>query len=90
MVTKMEQKQRLDEKIARRKQLIAERESKGLSTDEAVLDSIQDQEEAEKGEHEGEKRVSKRGNLFEGIEKWVSKLGFLLEGIEKWVSKMEE
>ena len=43
--SQQEQKRRLEERLARRRQLKAERESEGLDVDDATLDAIQDEEE---------------------------------------------
>ena len=45
--SQQEQKRRLEERLARRRQLKAERESEGLDVDDATLDAIQDEEEEE-------------------------------------------
>ena len=45
--SQQEQKRRLEERLARRRQLQAERESQGLAVDEQTLDEIQDEEERE-------------------------------------------
>lgn len=42
-----EQRQRLEDRLARRKQLIAEREVQGLTTDDDTIDDIISEEEAE-------------------------------------------
>jgi len=42
-----QQRQRLEDRIARRKQLIAEREAEGLSTDDTTINNIIEQEEEE-------------------------------------------
>ncbi|XP_041349458.1 uncharacterized protein LOC121368777 [Gigantopelta aegis] len=46
--TRQSQKEQLEERLARRRQLTAEREAEGLSVDEDVLDEIQEKEEKEK------------------------------------------
>ncbi|KAL8585439.1 hypothetical protein ACOMHN_024600 [Nucella lapillus] len=43
--SRQEQRRRLEERLARRRQLKEEREAEGLDTGEATLDSIQDEEE---------------------------------------------
>ena len=46
----------MEERLKRRRELQEERAAKGLSTDDAVLDAIQEQEEAEKEEDNKEVR----------------------------------
>ena len=55
--TRSEAKRKLEEKLQRRQELIKEREAKGLSTEEALLDAIQDEEEEEISKKK--RRVSK-------------------------------
>ena len=43
--SRTEQKRRLEEHLIRRAQLKAEREAQGLSTEDAILDVLQDQED---------------------------------------------
>lgn len=45
--SQQEQKRRLEERLARRRQLKAEREAEGLDVDDNTLDAIQDTEEQE-------------------------------------------
>lgn len=45
--TEQEQRKRLEDRIARRKQLIAERKAEGLSIDDATIDDIIEKEEEE-------------------------------------------
>jgi hypothetical protein len=56
--TKEQQRKKLEDRIARRKQLIAEREAEGLSTDDSILDAIQDHEQKE------EEKTKKRVGIF--------------------------
>ena len=61
--TAADQKRRMEEKLARRRQLKAEREAQGLSADEETLDDIQDMEE----EEENKKRKVRNKNSFSFI-----------------------
>ena len=55
--SRSEQKERLQERLRRRQELKAEREAKGLSTDDNTLDTLQIQEDAERDqEEEGNKK----------------------------------
>ena len=45
--TKAAQKQKLEERLKRRKELMMERGAKGLSTDETLLDALIDEQEKE-------------------------------------------
>ncbi|CAH1784103.1 unnamed protein product [Owenia fusiformis] len=56
-----EQERRLQERLKRRKELMAERKEKGLSTDDHVLDVILETEELEE-------EKSKRKNILEGLQ----------------------
>ncbi len=53
------------EKLKRRKELIKERQEKGLSVDEAILDVIQEEEEQQKETQERQKRKVLFQNLSE-------------------------
>ena len=61
--TKADQERRLQERLKRRQDLIKEREEKGLSCEEAIIDAIQDQEEEEQKKEELKNRKV-RFNLF--------------------------
>ena len=61
--TAADQKRRMEEKLAGRRQLKAEREAQGLSADEETLDDIQDMEE----EEEKKKRKVRNKNSFSFI-----------------------
>nr|KAG5708461.1 hypothetical protein BaRGS_026188 [Batillaria attramentaria] len=61
--SQQEQKRRLQERLARRKQLKAEREAAGLEADDTTLDTIQEQEEEEE-----EKERAKRRNVLENLQ----------------------
>ena len=54
--TKADQERHLQGRLKRRQELIKEREDKGLSCEEAILDAIQDQEEEEQNKEERKKR----------------------------------
>ncbi len=56
--SRLDQKRKLDERLARRKQLVLEREANGLSTDETIIDAIQDQETADNGDDDSNTGVS--------------------------------
>jgi len=52
----------LEERLQRRQELTKEREAKGLSTEEAMLDAIQDEEEEENKKKR--RRVSEAGHVI--------------------------
>lgn len=62
MESEQEQRQRLEERIARRKQLIADREAQGLPTDDNTIDNIIEEEEAE------QQRIRRRVKWEKAIE----------------------
>ena len=55
--SRSEQQRRLEERLARRAELKAEREAKGQPTDDVLLDAMVDQEMTAKEEEEDKKKV---------------------------------
>ena len=60
--TRADAKRKLEERLQRRQELTKEREAKGLSTEEAMLDAIQDEEEEENKKKR--RRVSEAGHVI--------------------------
>ncbi|XP_070192500.1 trichohyalin-like isoform X3 [Littorina saxatilis] len=58
--SQQEQKRRLEERLARRRQLKEQRQAEGLDVDDATLDAIQDEEEEQEG--------LKRKNVLENLQ----------------------
>ena len=52
----MEQERKMKERLKRKKALMREREEQGLSTDDAILEALLDQQDAEMGQ-DGKKKV---------------------------------
>ncbi|XP_076469709.1 uncharacterized protein LOC143300037 [Babylonia areolata] len=61
--SQQEQKRRLEERLARRRQLKAEREAEGLVADDTTLDAIQQKEEEEQKEES-----TKRRNVLDNLQ----------------------
>jgi hypothetical protein len=57
--TKQEQEQKVLDRLKRKKALMKARQEQGLSTEDAVLETILDQQDEEQGEEEKKKRVSR-------------------------------
>ncbi|XP_052781835.1 trichohyalin-like [Mya arenaria] len=83
--TAKQQRERLEARLARRRQVVAEREAEGLETDDATIDGIMEQEEEE------ERKVRRRVKYLENLQSnFDAEKRQLLQSLSNQTNKVEQ